>query len=91
MEILKDLRWYYWALVCAIPSIILFIVYFKKWFCLQWRFGKNLKRKVYFLKTSESINLQTQKDQIINLKLFNVEKDIKDDICIAKAKCKVII
>ena len=44
----------------------------------QLRFGKNLKRTVYFLKTSGEVNLQSQKERLKNLQLFNLDGEIKD-------------
>ena len=55
-----------------------FLLYFWKYIKSQWRFGKNLRRKIYFLKTSNDKNLQTQRDKLKSLKLFNLEEDIKD-------------
>lgn len=74
INFIKNLKFYYWI----IPFFFGFIIYFFKWIKLEFRFGKNLKRKVYFLKVSELKTLQTQKDKIKNLKLFNLEEDIKD-------------
>ena len=71
---IKNLKFYYWIM----PIFFGFIIYFFKWIKLEFRFGKNLKRKIYFLKVSETKTLQTQKDKIKNLKLFNLEEDIKD-------------
>ena len=44
----------------------------------QFKFGRNLRKKIYFLKTSNDKSLQTQKDKIKKLKLFKLDEDIKD-------------
>jgi len=54
------------------------LLYFWKYIKSQWRFGKNLRRKIYFLKSSDDKNLQTQRDKLKSLNLFNIEEDIKD-------------
>jgi len=84
MEILKsiwswlgDFSLFLW-LIPAIIAVGVFVRYCWKYIKSQWRFGKNLRRQVYFLKTSESKNLQTQRDKVKGLKLFNIENDIKD-------------
>ncbi len=55
-----------------------FAIYVWRYIRIQWRFMRNLKRKVYFLKTSNDKILQTEKDLIKKIELFNVESDIKD-------------
>ena len=74
---LGDLSLFIW-LVGAVVIMGGSLMYFWRFLSAQWRFGKNLRRKVYFLKTSDVKNLQTQKDKVKALKLFNVEDDIKD-------------
>lgn len=49
-----------------------------KYLRTEFQFAKNLKRKIYFLKTSKEESLQTEKDTIKNLRLFNIEEEIKD-------------
>ena len=71
------------SLIQWIVGIIVFLfsgslLYFWRYLKSQWRFGKNLKRKIYFLKTSDDKNLQTQKDKLKTLGLFNLDEDIKD-------------
>ena len=67
----------YRTLLWLVPTLAI-LLYFGKYIRFQYRFAKNLKRKVYFLKTSSEKPMQTQLDNIVNLKLFNIEKDIKD-------------
>ncbi len=68
------------SLLCWIITIILSgtLLYFWRYIKSQFVFGKNLKRKIYFFKTADDKNLQTQKDKLKSLKLFNIEDDIKD-------------
>jgi hypothetical protein len=74
---LSDISLIWWIIsTFIIGSGIL--IYFCKYIKVQWRFAKNLKKKIYFLKTSNDKNLQTQRDKIKNLHLFNIEEDIKD-------------
>lgn len=74
INLLSDLSLLQW---CLVPFGA-FLLYFWRYVKSQWRFGSNLKRKVYFLKTSEDKKLQTQRDRIKGLGLFNLESDIKD-------------
>ncbi len=85
MEILKSI----WkclsdlSLLQLIASLLIMFfsgtfIYLLRYIKSQWRFGRNLRRKIYFLKTSDDKNLQTQKDKLNSLGLFNLEKDIKD-------------
>jgi hypothetical protein len=76
-KFLENLSLLHW-LIALILIIGGFVIYFWKWIKLQFRFGKNLKRKIYFLKLSNDKNLETEKDQIRNLALFNIEDEIKD-------------
>jgi len=67
-----------WIVIIGLPSLITFCFYFNKYLQSQWKFGKNLKRKIYFLKTSESKKLSTEMNQLKNLNLFNLDENIKD-------------
>lgn len=59
-------------------GILSFFVYFWKYIQVQWRFGKNLKREIYFLKTSGKHDLQAERKKMIDLNIFNISGDIKD-------------
>jgi len=74
---LSNLSLIYW-IIWILLLIISFVIYFWKWCKLQWRFWKNLKRKIYFLEVSNSKDLQLLKDQIKNLGLLDIDEDIKD-------------
>ncbi len=76
-QILSDMSLFLWILGLVI-SIIGFLWYFWKWVKLQYRFGQNLKRKIYFLKTSENKDLQSEKEQIKNLNLLNIDEEVKN-------------
>lgn len=67
----------HWIIIISV-AILSWLLYIWRYLKLQFRFVKNLKRKVYFLKTSDDKNLQTEKDLVKKIKLFNVENDIKD-------------
>jgi len=77
-KFIGDLSLLHWIIIVAVPVFLSVIYYFFKWIRMQFRFGRNLKRKVYFLKSSKLKSLQVQKDKIKNLQLFNLEEDIKD-------------
>ncbi|PID87563.1 hypothetical protein CSB07_01190 [Candidatus Gracilibacteria bacterium] len=71
---ISTFTWLIGVLIIIVP----FFVYFWKYIKTQIRFGKNLRRKIYFLKTSALKDLQNEKDLISNLKTFNIDSDIKD-------------
>lgn len=71
---LLKVKFWHWLVLSSVAALPYVWRYVKS----QWRFGKNLKRKIYFLKTSDNKNLQTQKDRLKELGLFNLEEDIKD-------------
>ncbi len=66
------------GLVGVCIGLLATISIFCRYFSIQIRFAKNLRRKIYFLKTSDKKSLQTQKGKIKNLKLFDVKEEIKD-------------
>ena len=55
-----------------------FSIYFWRYLKGQLKLGKNLKRKIYFLTTSNVISLQAEKDNIKEIGLFNIENETKD-------------
>jgi len=59
-------------------GILTFFFYFWKYIKVQWRFGKNLRRKIYFIKTSEEKKLKPERTSLLKLKTFNLVEDIKD-------------
>ena len=71
-----------WYRVVSVVVLLLGLlgagIYLWRYLRSQWKFGKNLKRTVYFLKTSEELNLQSQKERLKKLKLFNLDEEIKD-------------
>ena len=69
------LQLFWWIMIFIVGGSIL---YFGRYLKDQIRFGKNLKRKIYFLKTSEDKDLQSEKDLLLNIGLLNIEKDVKD-------------
>lgn len=62
----------------SIVSIGAFSFYFWRYIAVQLRFGKNLRRKIYFIKTSEEKKLIRERDTLVRLKMFNLVEDIKD-------------
>lgn len=76
-EYIKTLSLVHWIAIISI-IILSWSLYIWRYLKLQFRFAKNLKRKIYFLKVSIDKNLQTEKDLIKKIKLFNIEEDIKD-------------
>lgn len=76
-EYIKTLSLVHWIVIISI-IILSWSLYIWRYLKLQFRFAKNLKRKIYFLKVSIDKNLQTEKDLIKKIKLFNIEEDIKD-------------
>jgi len=76
-EYIGALSLVYWIIIIGI-AILLWSLYIWRYLKLQLRFARNLKRRIYFLKTSDDKNLQTEKDLIKKIQLFNIEKDIKD-------------
>ncbi|MBU1730082.1 hypothetical protein KJ557_00790 [Patescibacteria group bacterium] len=76
-EFIGALSLVHWLIIIGIATLS-WLLYIWRYLRLQFRFAKNLKRKVYFLKTINNGSLQTEKDLIKKIKLFNVENDIKD-------------
>lgn len=76
-EFIGTLSLMHWLIIIGV-ALLSWLLYIWRYLRLQFRFAKNLKRKVYFLKTSDDKGLQTEKDLIKKIKLFNVENDIKD-------------
>ena len=76
-NLLGDISLWQWCIVTLVVFLggaKLFWRYLKS----QWRFAKNLKRKVYFLATSADKKLQTPKNKIKNLNIFRIDDEIKD-------------
>ena len=67
-------------IVISVLMLILspILIYFRKYMRSQYKFGRNLRRKIYFLRTSGNKNLQVEKDCIKEIGFFNVDKDIRD-------------
>ncbi len=76
-NVLGSLSLIHWLAVLGV-AVISGLVYVWRYLRLQYGFACNLKRRVYFLKTSTSKNLQTERDMIRRISLFNIEDDIKD-------------
>lgn len=55
-----------------------FVRYYFKYIRLEFRSANNLRRHIYFLKTSNLKNLQKERDLLQKLKAFKIENDIKD-------------
>lgn len=68
----------HWVVTVLLVGVSGFLWYFWKYIRVQLRFGKNLRRKIYFLKTSEDKPLQSEKESLCELKMFRVVEDIKD-------------
>ncbi|WP_446011442.1 hypothetical protein [Candidatus Electrothrix sp.] len=68
------------ALLHWIATVLLggFFFYFRRYIKVQWRFRKNLKREVYFLKTSGKHDLQAERKKLIDLNVFNIAGEVKD-------------
>lgn len=62
----------------SIVSIGAFSFYFWRYIAVQLRFGNNLRRNIYFIKTSEEKKLIRERDTLAKLKMFNLIEDIKD-------------
>lgn len=77
-EFIWDVSTITWIISIAITIFGWWIVYFWRYIRAQLKFWKNLKRKIYFLKTSSGKDLQNEKDLLSNVWLFNIENDIKD-------------
>ncbi len=71
-----------WLIAFVILPFVGFFIYFWKYLKAQFRFGLNLKRRIYFLKTSEIKKLNAEKDTLSQLGLFNLDaiKDISEDL-----------
>ena len=76
-NMLESLSLVHWLIVLGI-AIASALVYVWRYLRLQYGFARNLKRHIYFLQTSDSKNLQTERDLIKKIALFNVEQDIKN-------------
>lgn len=74
---LESLSLVHWLIVLGI-AIASALVYVWRYLRLQYGFARNLKRHIYFLQTSDDKNLQTERDLIKKIALFNVEHDIKN-------------
>ena len=59
-------------------GILTFFAVCWRYIRVQWRFGKNLRRKIYFLKTAEEEKIKTARGNLADLKMFNIVNDIKD-------------
>ncbi|WPD23137.1 MAG: hypothetical protein SD837_00965 [Candidatus Electrothrix scaldis] len=70
--------WIVRALLPGLLVIITFFTLFWRYIKIQWRFGNNLRRKIYFLKTSEDKPLQSEKESLCKLKMFRVIEEVKD-------------
>jgi hypothetical protein len=76
-EILESLSFIHWLIILAV-ALSSGLIYVWRYVRLQYGFARNLKRRIYFLKTSNSKSLQTERDMIGKVALFNIEGDIKD-------------
>lgn len=74
---LSLLQWIVLTVVATIATLIKFFWFITRYIRLQYRFARNLRRKIYFLKTSDLKNLQTEKDALGEIKIFNVVDEIK--------------
>ena len=74
LETLKSINLIYFLVV----PFLGFLAYIWKFLYIQFRFAKNIKKKIYFFKTSDKNNMQTEKDLIKEIEFFNVISDIKD-------------
>lgn len=74
---MESLSLIHWLIVLGI-AIASVLVYVWRYLRLQHSFARNLKRHIYFLQTSDDKNLQTERDLIKKIALFNVERDIKN-------------
>ena len=77
-EFLTNLSLFHWAFFVFFASSLAFFCWFWKFIKIQIRFGKNLKRTVYFLMTSEAKKLDTEKNTLNKLEIFNLDKEVKD-------------
>lgn len=78
LAFLASLQLYRATLFIIVPTLIVGVMCFQRWVKLQIRFGRNLRRTVYFFNPENSVNLQPQKDQAIKLGLLKIDNDIKD-------------
>jgi hypothetical protein len=78
MKSIGNLSLAQWFFFTVLPTFASFCFYFRLYLKFQWRFGCNLRRKVYFLKTAADKNLQAERDTIKKLGFFNIVDDIKD-------------
>ncbi len=76
-EFLSALSLIHWLFIILI-LILSWLLYLWRYLRLQLKFARNLKRKIYFLKTSAGKNFQVERDLLKEVKLFRIEDDIKD-------------
>lgn len=57
-------------------GILTFFFYFWKYIKVQWRFGRNLKREVYFLRTSDEKDLEAERRLLKKLNIFNISEGV---------------
>ncbi len=76
LEFINNLSLIQWILGLITLVIVPTAIYLWKYFNLQMRFAKNLRRKIYFLKVNENKNLESEQCLIRNTKLFRVENEI---------------
>ena len=70
----------HWVIsIIFFSGLFSFLYYFWRYIRVQWRFGSNLRRKIYFIKTSEEKKLKRERDSLVKLKMFNLVEDIKLD------------
>jgi cell division protein FtsX len=74
---LEKIAFVHWVAVLLV-AVSGFLFYLWRYVKVQWRFGKNLRRKIYFIKTSEEKKLKLERDSLVKLKTFNLVEDIKD-------------
>ncbi|WP_020588453.1 hypothetical protein [Desulfobacter curvatus] len=77
-QFLSQLALSHWILYVFLPGSLIAFCWFRKYIKIQIRFGRNLKRKIYFLKTSEAKKLSVEKNTLSKLKIFHLDKNIRD-------------
>lgn len=80
-ESLNNASLIHWIIGISLTIILTigsFLGFIGRFITLQFRFARNLKRKIYFLKITDAKNLQAERDALKQIKIFNVENEIKN-------------
>lgn len=77
-QFIAQLALWHWILCVFFPGSVILLYWFRKYIRIQMQFARNLKRRIYFFKTSKAKDLGVEKDTLAKLEIFNLDKDIRE-------------